>query len=321
MHVHHSTFDVSLIPPSGAERLEALRLAIDASSAARPETVIDQFLDDSRRRSLCTDLLLGVYAGSRLVVAALAVESPGKAALILAAQLDYAPADAMAICLRQLLDLAWGRSNLLLQMLLPTHQSTVFNAVQDAGFRKLTRLVYLHRPANAPVPQQPLGPILEWVGYTPQAHPLFVEAVRQSYAQSMDCPELTRVRTVEDALAGHKSAGEFVPGAWSVALRGGEPVGVMLLSPVLRQPATEIVYMGVAQPSRRQGVAHSLMARAIAAETASRMAPRRSLLLAVDERNLPARRLYDRWGFTSVGTRDVWIATSHQIKGCVNSQR
>ncbi len=136
--------------------------------------------------------------------------------------------------------------------------------------------------------------------------------MRRTYAQSMDCPELTTIRPVEDALASHKAAGDFDPHLWSVVLHENRPAAVLLLSPIGEHSAFEIVYMGVAQVMRGTGVAHSLMARAVGLAgqvSAKRLAPGFDLALAVDERNVPARRLYSRWGFESVGLRDAWIAT------------
>jgi hypothetical protein len=41
----------------------------------------------------------------------------------------------------------------------------------------------------------------------------------------------------------------------------------------------------------------------------------RSLALAVDQRNTPARKLYARWGFIEFAARDAWIVTSPPIEG------
>jgi ribosomal protein S18 acetylase RimI-like enzyme len=73
-----------------------------------------------------------------------------------------------------------------------------------------------------------------------------------------------------------------------------------------QEPDVEIVYMGVAQVARGTGVANALLFQA--AQIAGQRGAR-SLALAVDHRNAPARRLYARWGFAEFGVRDAWIAT------------
>jgi ribosomal protein S18 acetylase RimI-like enzyme len=133
--------------------------------------------------------------------------------------------------------------------------------------------------------------------------------LERSYAQSLDCPELTGVRTTSDVLAGHRATGEFDPGLWSVAMRGEEPVGILLLAPIPNASIAELVYCGVAQPARRKGVAHALLLRAL---TLTRSVSATSLTLAVDHRNVPARRLYDRWQFVPFAARAAWIATPLQ---------
>ena len=60
------------------------------------------------------------------------------------------------------------------------------------------------------------------------------------------------------------------------------------------------------------GVGDALVERAIDAAAAPRC---RVLMLAVDERNIPARQLYSRWGFVETHVRDAWIATPRPARG------
>ncbi len=312
--VREQSLEVRPIAPDGPDRLVGLHLALEAPLPTGPAAVhprVADFLADAAQRGVRSDLLLGVYLGPRLVSAALAVESPGRAALVLTANAPGAqlPTAVQAQCLEQLMVAAFAKRNLLLQLLLPPG-SAVQDAAPSAGFRRLTRLLYLQRPRDAASPANTGWPTVRWLSYSPPSHPLFVEAIRRSYAQSMDCPELTGIRPIDDVLAGHRAAGQFDPQLWSLALQGEEPVGVILLSPMTSQAAVEVVYMGVAQVSRGAGVAHVLLDRAVRLVSAIPVAPRSHLALAVDERNRPARGLYARWGFTTIGFREAWIATS-----------
>ncbi len=185
-------------------------------------------------------------------------------------------------------------------------------SVRASGFRYLTRLLYLRRTVGPAV--SGLGPAgdLRWVTYGADQDELFADAVERTYAQSLDCPELTGVRPMSDVLAAHRAAGVFVPTLWSVALRRDEPVAVLLLNRLPRQPALEIVYMGVAQVARGTGVANDVLRRAVDAAGGSGAT---SLALAVDQRNAPARRVYTRWGFAEFAARDAWIVTSPPTEG------
>jgi GNAT superfamily N-acetyltransferase len=115
---------------------------------------------------------------------------------------------------------------------------------------------------------------------------------------------------MEEILAGHLATGEFDPGLWWLAMRHGRPVGVVLLNRIPPEPAVELVYMGVAQPMRGGGLAHALLGRALGV-TGSVGA--KFVALAVDQRNIPARRLYQRWGFLETARREVWIVTPPRL--------
>jgi GNAT superfamily N-acetyltransferase len=145
------------------------------------------------------------------------------------------------------------------------------------------------------------------MAYAPAHDSLFHDVVEQTYEETKDCNELTGLRSTADFLAEHR-AGVGDPSAhWWLAARRGRPIGVLLTAPILDVKSLEIVYLGVAQPARKTGVANALLARAVQIARARNDA---LLMLGVDERNEPARRLYDRWGFLEAARKDVWIATS-----------
>jgi GNAT superfamily N-acetyltransferase len=202
------------------------------------------------------------------------------------------------------------RGLVVIEVLLPPADVRLPDVLSRAGFRHITRLIYLQRECSA-APQA--GPHcclsskdLTWDSYRSDTHRLFCEAVEASYVQSLDCPELGGLRKTDDVLAGHRAAGDFDPGFWWVASRGGVPVGVLLMNCFSSTGLAEIVYMGVAQPARGTGVADALLDQA---ERLAGGAGVKQLALAVDARNIPARRVYTRWRFTETGAREAWIAT------------
>lgn len=293
----------------------ALQLALGLeprSSGAEPSLEVQAFLETAHRRGLRAEALVGAFRDENLVSAVLGLESPGRIAMVLAPwEMGGTVAwRDLAVSLNKLLPVVFSRGAQLVEVLTPATSAATSELLARHGFLRLTTLIYLRRSSSrhadtGVTPQiDRLG--LRWINYSVDAEPLFEQAVEATYRQTLDCPELSVVRAMHDVLAGHRAAAEFHPENWSVALREGEPVGVLLLGEHTGQGTMEIVYMGVSQPVRGQGVADALLDRAV---RRARERSAKHLALAVDRRNVPARRVYARWGFTETGTRDAWIAT------------
>lgn len=309
---------VRALAPGSCAHLRALHLALSLpppATGASPAPAVADLLADARAGRVNLDACFGAYRGDTLLSACAAAESAGRAALVLVPRQapDAKDRQALAAALLALHKSASNKGLRLLQVLLDSASSGVDRALSQAGFRRLTQLVYLSREASDGAPQPAGASDLEWLSYQPDRECLFLEALEASYTQSMDCPELTGLRDTSDVLAGHAAVGEFEASLWWVAMRGGSPVGVLLLTAIRHTSVVEVVYMGVAQVARGTGVADALLGRATAL-VRSRSA--KSLALAVDARNTPARRLYARWGFRHIGAREAWIASLGQSGGC-----
>ena len=305
------SFEVRFISATAPGYFRALHraLQVPCPDAGRPAAgPVADLLATVDRGTASIHMLLGAYAGGQLISACLAVESPGSVAMVFAPSALRSDLErkALVAMLRRLQVTARERSLTLLEALVRPESQAVAGALAEAGFRYLTRLCYLRvdLPGRAPSPPGPTD--LQWVTYAPDREGLFRKAIELTYAESLDCPELSGVRPSSDTLAGHRATGVFDPGLWFVAMRGGQPLGLILLNRIVPEPALELVYMGVAQPVRRQGVANALLGRAFdsAASVGAVL-----MALAVDERNLAARRLYARWGFSELTTRNAWIAS------------
>lgn len=310
MPTNNSQLVVRQIAEGTPDQRLALHYAMDldppAGGVLSPS--VAKLMEGVRDGTHSIELLFGAYDGDRLVTAVLGVASPGATALVLLrSDIDQAEIRLGTLAaLHGLTKASREKSISLLEVLTAPGFEAQECLLQEAGFRRLTRLLYLRRPADA-VRCEPKDSLdLEWVAFSPGVQPLFERALELTYAQTHDCPELSGIRATSDVLAGHRATGVFDPSLWWTATRDGEPVGVLLLSRLASHPALEIVYMGVAQPVRGQGVAHALLRRA--AEAARRDGAK-ELTLAVDERNNPARHVYARWGFTEFGVRHAWIAT------------
>lgn len=235
------------------------------------------------------------------------VESPGATALLTGCWESFFSrqpsnaSEAIASCCRT----AFEHGSRLVEILLPPAHYPASKMAADSGATHLTTLLYLRRCVATFEFSNSCAESLTWRSYTPHDHELFLAAIQRSYAQSMDCPELTLLRTAEETLAGHRAAGPFDPSLWWVVVRGNEPIGVLLLCEIPRERGLELVYVGVAQAVRGTGVADAMIDRALGL---ARARGAKFVALAVDARNIPARRLYARLRFVEIGAKEVWIA-------------
>ncbi|MFQ5414707.1 MAG: GNAT family N-acetyltransferase [Phycisphaerae bacterium] len=316
MRGERGQLDVLRLDPDHPDRIRALNLIFhgDAGryahggSRPRPTPPVAHLLTHVRRTDTSIDLLFGAYRRDRLVSASVALASPGGAGLVFTS-LDGAGSAArqgIEVTLTALCERAWATGLSLLEVLFVPEASANAPILQRAGFRFLTRLLYLERRTDRPVPQHAGAAGLTWLPFSSDRESLFCAALEQSYVQSLDCPGLKGLRATPAVLAGHRAVGEHDPDLWWVALRNGAPCGVLLLTRIPTMHALEIVYMGVAQPARGTGVGDALLARAA---LLARQESAKRLSLAVDRGNTPARALYARWGFAQTGRRDAWIAS------------
>lgn len=309
-------FEVRPIPAVHPDFRMALRRVFNLGPTVSCEPQTQRLLDvlgGAPGDEASLDFLLGAYDELRLVTACLALVSPGAAAMVMIPPCEARGEESAALLglLRAVQSQAWKRSISLLELLVEAANSNIADILNAAGFHYLTRLVYLRQPVSDSYVNRNPEAGIEWVPYTTKTEPLFLGMLEQSYAQSLDCPELTGIRTTAEVLAGHRAAGLFDPALWWVAKRRGEPVGLILLNRIPRERGLEVVYMGVACPARGTGVADTLLGRAI--ELAAR-AGVNHVSLAVDCRNTPAHRVYRRWGFVQTGERDAWIVCAPQSK-------
>lgn len=189
----------------------------------------------------------------------------------------------------------------LLQALIPPADAWASRTLRDAGFIHVGELAYLRRA---------LRPVLPWVD---EAWPdgirvrpvrgvrlgepdrqAMLTAMERSYVRTLDCPELCGLRETADILDSHLAAGEHDPGLWFLVWHGHEPHGCMLLSPCPARGAVELVYLGLSESLRGCGLGRRLMLLGL--RVAARTGLER-MTCAVDTRNTPARRLYQRMGF------------------------
>jgi len=294
-------------PRNPAEHREALSRLIDRQGFADPlvEQRVGILEDYARKRGLSLDHCLVLDDRGVMSAVALCLDSPGRTSTIL-----LSPSATLPRLRRHILALlaqseksATGRKVQLLQGMVAPECSEESLLYAAAGFRHLATLIYMQADLHQFKGERGVRS-LNWETYGPSTHSLFARVIEGTYQDSLDCGSLNGVRDIEDILASHRGTGQFDPQQWRVGLAGSDPVGVILLAYIEEQQAFELVYMGCLPRYRGKGFGASLLAHGM--EIVRKRAVW-TVCLSVDEKNRPARKLYDSFGFREVTRRDVWI--------------
>lgn len=191
----------------------------------------------------------------------------------------------------------------LVQSLLPESDHEGAKLLLECGFEKLANLIYLF----APVTRQGAGDApddsLKLVPLTEVDRETLKRVILATYVDTLDCPALEGLRDVDDALDGYAATGTHDPALWFVAYWQGEPAGVLLLTEHLEANHWEVVYMGVVPACRGRGLGKLLLAHV---QHRAHAAGIDNLVLAVDEANWPACRMYRAAGFTEWSRRTAY---------------
>lgn len=288
---------------TAAIRLVMTGLLAPSANGAVAESRINDLVRDPRHRVM----LVAAYDQARIISAAIVVGSLGGAGLV------YLPVGPlmgeMSVALESILAhlISWPENSeiTLFQALISPADRERASILKAAGFRFLAELIYLERSVDQDDPPVNLSPSVSWRTFHEREREVFVQALAQTYRDSLDCPGLSGIRPPAQALESHKATGIYDPAGWFLATCDNRVAGLVFTSQVNHRAALEVTYMGVSPPFRGKGVGNALLQKAFA------LARDRGLshvTLAVDSINQPARMLYDRWGFREIARMRAWIA-------------
>lgn len=197
-----------------------------------------------------------------------------------------------------------ARGTLYAQGLLETADTPREDVLRALNFRAITTLNYLERATTFPFVEENFATALTFTQYQPALHDQFLDVTRDTYADSLDCPEINGLRPIEDVLATHRASGEFDPARWLLATIENQPAGCILLGAHPRRGFAEITYMGVVPAFRGRGLGKVLLRKGL---IVCRRAGLERLVLVVDERNTPAQRMYAASGFEPFAARRAYV--------------
>lgn len=301
-------------PPSrvrratGPERLQVLArlLGRDRDHAAR-------FVALAAQERLSLDLLWGSFDhDGRVEAAVLLTPYPGRTAMLtLSCVRDSSEESAAEETVRVALEASATLDLAIVQALLDPRHVVEGTALRRAGFRPLATLASMERTtprstrgAAAAAPALPAGTSIERYDDSTSARASLAALLESTYRDTLDCPGLAGLRSASDILEGHRRGGRFDPALWSILTIEGAPVGALLLNPALHVQALELVYLGLVPSARGLGLGRLLIERAMAIAGERSV---RSVMLAVDEANAPALRLYRAAGFRRISRRAAFV--------------
>ena len=191
------------------------------------------------------------------------------------------------------------------------------------GFREIAQLQYLSGSITGNTGPQTIRGAVEIRRRPAQIQDAdqltaFARLIERTYVDTLDCPQLAEYRTALQTISGYRQSSAFDPRLWFeiVSLDGDEePVGCVVLSnhgcSAESQGGVnehggviELVYMGLVPEARGRNWGDQVVAQAI---EAARQAGANQMIMAVDQQNQPAKRIYQRWGFEVILTETVWV--------------
>jgi ribosomal protein S18 acetylase RimI-like enzyme len=202
---------------------------------------------------------------------------------------------------------AWlrGRGVKLVQALLSSDEKHLATSLERNAFVCITTLWYMRHNLEVPVGCLDTPARLHFQAYDPDNPGLFHRTLERTYENTLDCPEINGLRTIEEVIQGHRSQGDYDPDHWWLAWDGDRPVAVLLTMSMPETGDWEVSYMGVVRSARRCGFGREVLLKALFEARAADV-PR--VTLSVDERNRPAWELYRQVGFEPYDQRAVYLA-------------
>jgi ribosomal protein S18 acetylase RimI-like enzyme len=235
-------------------------------------------------------------------VACLAV--PGATGLLWPPAVRVGGTEAEDRLLRHALSWLRGQGVKLVQTLLAPQEEGLAAPLLRHGLAHVTDLYYLRHEPGMPLKGIDAAARLEFEPFDPDNPARFQETLWGTYEDSLDCPEISGARTLEEVMTGHRAQGRFDPDRWWLALEGDHPVGVLLMTELPETGEWDLAYMGVVPGARRRGFGREMLLHALA-EARAADAPR--VVLSVDVRNRPAWQLYHRAGFEPFDRRAAYL--------------
>jgi ribosomal protein S18 acetylase RimI-like enzyme len=194
----------------------------------------------------------------------------------------------------------------LAQSLIPPENPLELEAFQAGGLKKIATLTYMERtvPRRRERIDGQLPSELRLESYRPEHRARLEALLAETYRDTLDCPGLARLRKPSDVVEGHMKSGIFKPEWWVFLMKDDTPVGISMMNVSKTKEAIELVYLGLIPEARGHGTGSALMAHSLRKVSGS---PQKTVVLAVDDSNEPASKIYEHFGFRSTARRHAFV--------------
>lgn len=177
----------------------------------------------------------------------------------------------------------------------------------QAGLRFVTTLLRLENSkpfSNTAISNTRPTP-LRFEPYRNMPFDQWCELIKAAYKHSLDVPEIEGARSIEQTLQGYAVYQPSNTDAWFSIWLENTPIGSLILSiPNSRQ--AELTYLGLLPQYRSQGYGSEIMQFVVQWVQQQHI---ELATLSVDCRNIPALRLYQRFGFQITEAYHAWACT------------
>ncbi|QDV79796.1 GNAT family N-acetyltransferase [Botrimarina mediterranea] len=303
-----STSSLRIRVAAEPERRQALELVLRPLAPESRGPLLDAVAGAEPHALGPLDALLVAVDGERVVAATWAQPSPGKAASLWPPEwVGKRPQDAQlaeAALIAKAAQACDAAGVAMTQTLFERSDDARIAALAEAGYDKIATLQYMGRSIRGADRKAAGDDALSFEPYSPREHGRLKRLLTATYIDSLDCPGLEVYRDLDDVLAGYRATGIYDPRHWLVASRDGEDVGVVLVAEHPGTDQAELIYMGLTPAARGRGYGKRLVQQAISAAASIGVD---QLMVAVDEGNAPAKRLYQRAGFAAWAKRYVYV--------------
>ena len=290
-------------PLAPGDKDQALSLLLAQAVLEGRAMRLPMLLADIGCGALAAGNLLGAYRGSQLVGTVFFQSRTGRVGVAgLPGTLDREPPETAQLLLQAAVERLAAEGARVRCLFVEDETQREKALLLRAGFAHLAQFLSLVAPASR-FPRVPPECLLAFEPYTARSHPRLVKVMEATCRQTLDCPALAAVRSVEDSLTGYRELGQFDPGRWLIAHRAGEDVGCLLLAERPQNQDMELAYVGVTPASRGKRWGFQIVRHA---QWLAHQAGRQRLLLIVDEANLPARKMYAEAGFEPWRKQGLW---------------
>ena len=302
-HANRRVTRPAIAQPGPARLLEAIQCLLHADpKRAR------RFLAFAEKSGMGLEHLWCAFdQPGKITVSAMATLNPGRTAMLFATQpktrsaIETTGKVIDATC-RSLKKAGVG----LAQSLIPPEHPLEAEAFEAGGLSRIATLTYMERsvPRRKERFEEELPSGLRVETYRPHLRSRLEALLAETYQDTLDCPGLSHLRRTSDVVDGHIRSGIFKPEWWHFLMKNDTPVGISTMNVSKTKESIELVYLGLTPQMRGHGTGRALMAHALREISGS---PQKTVVLAVDDSNDPARRIYEHFGFRSTARRHALV--------------